>query len=112
MTLNESKHLRVLVFPEGYYYVAVCLEYGITVQAKTTKELLSRFEETIKAFALIARENGQLPFANLEPAPIEYWRLWESAGERHFVERKALTWPDCYWMDGSELPMDYELQMV
>ncbi len=110
-SIEDSKDIKVLVLPEGDYYVAICLDYGFAVQAKTMLALKERFENMLKAFALLSKEHGEEPFSNLEPAPIEYWRQWENA-DRNFCNRMLITWPECDWSEHANLPQHYELQSV
>jgi hypothetical protein len=54
-------------------WVAQCLQYDITAQAETIEKLQCRFERILTGTIILALENEEEPFANLNPAPQRYW---------------------------------------
>ena len=76
-------NLRVLLQRESdreqEKWVAQCLEYDIAAQGQSLSEVKSRFERTIMGNIVLSLEHDEFPFANLLPAPEQYYRLWETA---------------------------------
>lgn len=107
---TERKNIKVLVFPEGDYYVAQCLEYDIAVQARTMSKLKERLEETLSAYVILAKEHGDEPFSNLESAPADYWRQWDSAV--HSFQNFILKWPELDWIDETKIPQEAEMALA
>lgn len=69
--------LRALVFKEGDWWSAQCLEYDIATQAKSYEALLLEIERVITAHFAIAAALGLQPFEHLGPAPDVFFHLCE-----------------------------------
>lgn len=72
-------HVRVVVFEEGEYYIAQCLEYDICTQAKSLKELQKRFALNFFSNIAVCLELGRAPLAGIPKAPKRYWEMFENA---------------------------------
>ena len=107
---EEKSKIKVLLFPEGDYLIAQCLDYDLAVQGRTIHKLKDRFVSILKAHVFLAKENGETPFENLSPAPAEYWRQWESGGK--CIENMILTWPDLEWFREEDLPIELEMAIA
>jgi len=77
----EQKHvaLRVVVFQEGEWVFAQCLEHDIAAQAKTLEDCLHEFERLVVGHIAIAVENGLEPFQGLKSAPARFWQWFEQS---------------------------------
>ena len=74
-------NLRVVVYkdpPQGYW-VARCLEYNIGAQSDSLDGLHTAFEVTLLASVMWAKENGFDFFEKPEPAPEEFFTIWNDA---------------------------------
>lgn len=71
--------LRVVVFQEGPFVCAQCLEYDIAAQAKTLEDCLYELERLVIGHIAIAVENGLEPFQNLKSAPARFWQWFEES---------------------------------
>ena len=71
--------IHAVVFNDGDWFVAQCLEYDIATQAKSVSALLDEVEQIIAAHILVAEEKGVEPFANVPRAPGRFWRMYKDA---------------------------------
>lgn len=71
--------IHAVVFNEGDWLVAQCLEYDIATQAKSLSTLLDEVEQIIAAYILVAEQKGVEPFANVPRAPGRFWRMYKDA---------------------------------
>src|SRR2546425_13196589 len=70
------KRLRVVIFQEGEWLCAHCLEYDFATQAKTLENLRYAIERMIIGHIAISLANGVKPFKNRRRAPEKYWTLF------------------------------------
>jgi hypothetical protein len=70
------KKLRVLIFQEGEWLCAHCLEYNFATQARTLDDLRYAIERMIAGHIAISLANGLKPFKNRRRAPEKYWTLF------------------------------------
>ncbi len=75
--MESATTLRVVMFQEGDFWVAQCLEHDIGAQARSLDELQKRFELTIKAEATHTLEATGAPFHGIDPAPKYFHDLWD-----------------------------------
>jgi hypothetical protein len=96
----KPTRLRVLVFQEGDWLCAQCLEYDLGAQARNLEGLLADLERTILGHMAICVENNLKPFSMLRRAPKKYWDLFrrskiclppQTFGFK--VSRRAVTLP-------------------
>jgi predicted RNase H-like HicB family nuclease len=71
--------IHAVVFSEGDWFVAQCLEYDIATQAKSVSALIDEVEQIIAAHILVAEEKEVEPFANVPRAPGRFWRMYKDA---------------------------------
>jgi hypothetical protein len=68
--------LRVVIFQEGEWLCARCLEYGFATQAKSLDDLRYDLERMIVGHIALSLANGLKPFRNRRRAPEKYWTLF------------------------------------
>lgn len=68
--------LRVVIFQEGDWLCAHCLDYDFATQAKSLPALRFDLERMIAGHVAISLEHGLKPFANRRRAPEKYWALF------------------------------------
>ncbi|MDP3768257.1 MAG: hypothetical protein Q8S13_09590 [Dehalococcoidia bacterium] len=68
--------LRVVVFQEGDWLCAQCLEYDLGTQARTLEALLADLQRVIWGHIAICAENDLKPFSMLRRAPKKYWDMF------------------------------------
>jgi hypothetical protein len=73
--MSQAK-LRVVIFQEGEWLCAHCLEYGFATQAKSLEALRADLERMIAGHVAISLANGVRPFRHRRPAPEKYWALF------------------------------------
>jgi hypothetical protein len=84
---------------EAEMWVMQGLELDIVAQAPTIPEVKNRFIRTIATHIIVASETGTKPFANIKPAPRQYWDKYDSADALR--ETLSLSIP------GDEIPPDF-----
>ncbi len=77
MKNNHSMH--VLMFREGDWWVAQCLEIDLAAQAKTIDGLVYELGRVIVGTSVIRIENGLPGIEELPPAPEFYWKAYQRA---------------------------------
>jgi hypothetical protein len=69
--------LRVVIFQEGTWRCARCLEYDIGTQARTQEALLRDLTRMIVGHIALSIRHGLRPFATVGPAPKKYWEMFK-----------------------------------
>lgn len=77
--MRQSSTIRVLIFKDGDYLVAQCLEHDVAAQGKSMKELMDSFCYSFFGHVQLAEEFGEVPLADLGEAPPVYWRMYDEA---------------------------------
>lgn len=68
--------LRVVIFQEGDWLCAHCLEYDFATQARSLDALRRDLDRMIAGHVAISLAHGLKPFANRRRAPERYWALF------------------------------------
>ena len=69
--------VRVIVFQEGDWVCAQCLEYDIAAQGKTLDDCLYELDRLIAGHIAISIEHGVEPLRGLKPTPRRFWEWFE-----------------------------------
>lgn len=69
--------VRIVVFQEGEWLSAQCLEYDLATQARTLGDLWYEIQRLLAGHAATRVREGKEPFADVRPAPRKYWRMFE-----------------------------------
>jgi hypothetical protein len=72
-------NISAVLFQEGEWWSAQCLEYDIAAQAKTIPELHREFERVLCTHIAASVDMGRKPFEGLEPAPRIFWKMYQNA---------------------------------
>ena len=75
IAMRDSR-LRVVIFQEGEWLYAHCLEHDFATQAKSLSDLRSGLERLIAGHIAISLKHGLKPFRNVRRAPDKYWELF------------------------------------
>lgn len=75
----KNARLRVVIFQEGTWLSAHCLEYDFATQAKSLADLRYDLERMIVGHIAISLRNGLKPFRNRRRAPAKYWALFKQS---------------------------------
>ena len=78
-TNGEENLIRVVLFREGVWLVAQCLDVDIAAQAKTEKDVLYQLSRLLFGRIVACAERGMDPFETLPPAPKRYWDMYSRA---------------------------------
>jgi len=68
--------IRAVVFQEGEWLCAQCLEYDLAAQAKSLRQLFKALERLIAGHIAVRLRHKQQPFRDLPRAPKKYWTLF------------------------------------
>lgn len=79
MSASDEHKIHVVIFRNGEWLIAQCLEHDIATQAHDVKELLREVERIISAHILVADQEGSEPFANIPKAPRRFWEMYKDA---------------------------------
>ena len=71
--------ISVVLFQEGEWWTAQCLEYDIAAQAETVPALCYEFVRVLFGHMIANTELGREPFEGIEAAPEEYWHMFTDA---------------------------------
>jgi hypothetical protein len=77
---NDAIH--AVIFRNGEWLVAQCLEYDIATQARELRDLLNEVERIVAAHILVADKDGTTPFADIPKAPKQFWQMYKNAGSQ------------------------------
>lgn len=77
--MDSPYKISAVLFQEGDWWVAQCLEYDIATQAKKIAELYYELERILVGHMVVAREEGVAPFSGIPRAPKRYWDLFRDA---------------------------------
>ncbi|MEM9262160.1 MAG: hypothetical protein AAGA22_01155 [Pseudomonadota bacterium] len=80
--MATEKFVRVIVFKDGEDYFAQCLEYDIFARGEDEQSVLDKFAAKYNFEHNLSIERAGAPFANIDPAPDEFFAMWESCEER------------------------------
>jgi len=68
--------IRAVVFQEGEWLCAQCLEYDLVVQAKSLQQLSKALQRLIVGHVAVRLRHKQQPFRDLPRAPEKYWAMF------------------------------------
>ena len=68
--------VRAVVFQEGEWLCAQCLEYDLMVQAQNLQQLSRALQKLILGHIVVRLRHKQQPFRDLPRAPEKYWAMF------------------------------------
>ena len=71
--------ISAVLFQDGEWWCAQCLEYDIAAQAPTLSELRYELERVLATHIAASEEQDQHPFETLNAAPQKFWEMFERA---------------------------------
>jgi hypothetical protein len=74
---DRKSSLRIIVFQEGDWLCAQCVDYNLAVQAKTMDKLYKAMHRLVAGHVAVRRHHHRRPFEDLPPAPEKYRRMFE-----------------------------------
>lgn len=93
-----ENEISILLYVEGGYWIAQCLQFDVTEQGKTLDEALDNWT-TVFLAELGTSDSGQIHqhLSKMGKAPGEFWVMWNHAKP---IDRRALNAPDALpnWM--------------
>lgn len=72
----KNLQVRTVIFKEGDWWVAQCLEFDIATQAKTLKDLAYELQRVLVGHMVVCKQEGIAPFEYLPKAPEKYWKMF------------------------------------
>jgi hypothetical protein len=74
---SKKFQVQTVIFKEGDWWVAQCLEYDIAAQARTIKDLTYEIQRVLVGHMVACKQEGITPFSNLPKAPEKYWQMFQ-----------------------------------
>jgi hypothetical protein len=71
--------IRAIVFQEGDWLCAQCLEYNLVAQAKSLPKVCRALQQLIVGHVVVRLRHGQEPFGDLPKAPAKYWTMFRQS---------------------------------
>lgn len=71
--------IRAVVFQEGEWLCAQCLEYDLVAQAKSLPKLCRALQRLVIGHVAVRLQHGQRPFRDLPRAPAKYWTMFRES---------------------------------
>ena len=71
--------IRAVVFQEGEWLCARCLEYDLVAEAKSLEQLSRALRRLLAAHVAVRLRHKQQPFRDLPPAPEKYWTMFRQS---------------------------------
>lgn len=72
--------IRAVVFQEGEWLCAQCLEYDLVAQAKSLQQLSKALQRLIVGHVAVRLRHKLRPFRDLPRAPEKYWAMFRRSG--------------------------------
>lgn len=73
----QTAKLRIVIFQEGTWLCAHCLEYDFATQARNLEDLRYDLERMIVGHIAVSLANGLKPFSTARRAPEKYWTMFK-----------------------------------
>lgn len=80
--MTTAFDISAVLFEDGDWWCAQCLEYDISAQAKSLPELRYELDRVLFAHVCASIQEGREPFHGLGRAPKKFWQMYESADLR------------------------------
>src|SRR5437870_5798397 len=71
------RKLRIVVFQEGDWLCAQYVDFDLSAQARTLRQLYRALDRLIQGHVAVRRRHNLAPFADLPPAPRKYREMFE-----------------------------------
>ena len=71
--------IRAVVFQEGEWLCAQCLEYDLVAQAKTLPKLCRALQQLVVGHVAVRLHHNQRPFRDLPRASAKYWTMFRDS---------------------------------
>lgn len=71
--------IRAVIFQEGEWLCAQCLEYDLVAQAKSLRQLSRALQRLIVGHVAVRLRHNQQPFRDLPRAPEKYWAMFRQS---------------------------------
>jgi hypothetical protein len=78
-TRKSDFSLNAVLYKEGDWWVAQCVDHDIATQARTVDQLYGEYERLIVGHIVASMAAGTQPFANTPKPPTHFRRMFESA---------------------------------
>jgi hypothetical protein len=77
--VTTALNIKAVLFQEGEWWCAQCLEYDISAQAPTLTELRYELDRVLISHVCASMQEGRKPFEGLDRAPQKFWKMYENA---------------------------------
>lgn len=77
--MKNLPRIHAVLFKEGDFWCAQCLQYDLVAQAKSLEDLHYELQKVLTAHIAISFQSGREPFEGLEPAPQKFWDMFNNS---------------------------------
>ncbi len=77
----EDLTIHAVVFKEGEWWIAQCLEYDLCTAQERLEDIPAELHRVVNLLILASHERGIEPFYGYSEAPRRFWHLYEAASE-------------------------------
>ena len=91
-TKEKGKFTFLAYQEKPNYYIGVCLEFNLLIEAKTLDEAMKKIKETAWFYLESVIKNKLPDYLLNEPAPLKYWKKYLELIEKIRTEQQRLYW--------------------
>lgn len=90
MATTNKDSIRVIAYREGDAWIAQCLEHDISAQGADFQSAMRRLTATVNAECRYTLEKHGEEFANIDPAPKQFERMFDAIEQSLQAEKMEL----------------------
>jgi len=81
MPESKDRTIRAVVYREGDWWIAQCLEVDLVTAQKRREDLPRELRRAVELLVAGAQQRGVEPFYGYGAAPLRFWKMYEAASE-------------------------------
>ncbi|HEV2856012.1 MAG TPA: hypothetical protein VHC97_24710 [Thermoanaerobaculia bacterium] len=82
----ESLSIRAVVYQDGEWWIAQCLEYDLCTSAKDRGKLTRKLASQLRLQIVLDLAKGKKPFQDLPRAPQRFWEMYSGSTPDELVQ--------------------------
>ena len=91
-TKEKGKFTSLAYQEKPNYYIGVCLEFNLLIEAKTLDEAMKKIKETAWFYLKNVIKNKLPDYLLNEPVSLKYWKKYLELMEKIRMEKQRLYW--------------------
>lgn len=81
MPILPDLKLHAVVYREGDWWIAQCLEYDLVTAQRQLNDIPGELQRVVNLLVSASHERGIEPFYGYSEAPRRFWRMYDEASE-------------------------------